>query len=160
LRLGGEANFADYQAQFDRLYRAAPVVDVRGRPVEFTPDACRHVCYEGPEDDPYGRKPRIWSQKRAERIGWIGLALSDPATEVRPDFQDPNRFSYVLIIEADPARGLEREFYGVITRSLPGNRVEFLTGFPFDFNYWRKLRAGGAPLYPTRPPGAKKRKKR
>jgi hypothetical protein len=167
LTLGGEDQFAAYQAEFDRLYHdpANPVAAIRDPsvefvPVEFAPDACRHVCYEGPEGDPYGKRPRIWSQKRAERIGWILLALTDPATEVRPDFQDPRRISYTLIIEADPAQGLPREFYGVITRLLPGNREEFVTGFAFDFAYWRKLRNGGAPLYPLRPRKAKTRKKR
>jgi hypothetical protein len=162
LTLGGKEAFDAYQAEFNRLYHDPlnPVVDILGRTVEFTPDACKHVCYKGQDDDPWSQRPREWSQERAERIPWIRLALTDPGTEVRPNFRDPDRFSYILILEADPAQGLSREFYGVITRPLPGKRVEFLTGFPFDFDYWKQMRDGGAPLYPYKPRTGPKKKRR
>jgi hypothetical protein len=162
LALGGETAFAAYQTEFDRLYHSAPIGDILGRGVEFRRDACEHVCYKGREEDPYGKLPRTWSQERAERIPWILLALTDPRTEVRPNFRHRERFSYILIIEADPARGYSREFYGVITRPISPGRVEFLTGFPFHFDYWRQMRDGGAPLYPFRPrkPKGLKRKRR
>ncbi len=151
LTLGGETAFAAYQAEFRRLYHSAPVVDILGRTVEFSRDACEHVCYKGREEDPYGKLSRTWSQERAVRIPWILLALTDPRTEVRPNFRHRERFSYILVIEADPANGYPREFFGVITRPVSANRVEFVTGFPFDFEYWKQMRDGGAPLYPFRP---------
>jgi hypothetical protein len=159
LTLGGEAVFPAYQAEFDRLYRSGPVRDILGQLVEFPADACEHICFKGQEDDPYGKLSRIWSQERAERIPWILAALSDPETEVRPNFRHRDRFSYILIVEAEPARSLPREFYGVVTRPLDGGRVEFVTAFPFQFEYWKQMRDGGAPLYPIRARKEKSKRK-
>src|SRR3954453_8330984 len=115
LRLGGEEAFEAYRIEFDRLYRSSPVRDVLGRLVHFPPQACRHVCFKPAEEDPYSRLPReTWSQDRAERIPWILAALADPGTEVRPNIQRPDRYSYILVVEADPTAGWPQEYFGVV----------------------------------------------
>lgn len=162
LELGGEDAFPDYEAAFDRIYRAGPVVDVLGNLVEFPPGACRHVCFKPPEADPYGRLPReVWSQERAERIPWIDVALSDPGTEVRPNIARPDRLSYFLTVEADPARGLPVEYYGIVAEPQGPGLMTFITGFPLgDHATFARWRRAGARLYPPPAPPKPKRGRR
>jgi hypothetical protein len=161
LALGGEDAFAAHQAEFDRLFRSGPVVDVLRNTVRFPPNACRHVCFKPPEEDPYSQLPReVWSQERAERIPWILTALTAPGVEVRPNVQRPDRLSYILVVEAVPEQGLPQEYYGVVTEPVGPGEVEFVTAFPFDHAYWARWRTGGAPLYPRKAPRPKKKARR
>src|SRR5262249_38178936 len=141
LELGGEAAFRLYEAQFDRLYRSAPVRDVLGNEVDFPRYACRHVCFRPAEEDPYHRLSRdVWSPVRAERIRWIAVALMDPGTEIRPSHQVEGRLAYLLLVDAAPAAGYEREFYGVFVEVTGPGVVTFLTAYPLDPNAWTKAR--------------------
>ena len=108
LSCGGHEFFAEYSRVFDELYRAQPFVDVLGRTVTFDDESCRHVCFE---KDPFHRSNPamkhtrlVWSQERAERIPWIGLALSDPA-EIRWNHQVNNHQAYLLAV---PQRNVQR----------------------------------------------------
>jgi hypothetical protein len=158
LLLGGEAEFTAYQTEFDRLHRAQPVVDVLNRQVEFPPHACRHVCFKGEENDPYGRQPRrVWVQERAERIPWILTALLEP-TEVRPSHQVAGREAYLLLVPGAPGSDRQWERFGVFVEVAASGLVTFLTAYPLDESTWRKARAGGRRLYP--PPAPPKGKKR
>src|SRR5438128_2282104 len=131
LRLGGEEAFGAYQREFDRLYCSSPLTDVLGHRVQFPPQACRHVCFKPVEEDPYSRLPRQdWAQERAERIPWIGAALAAPGTEVRPNIQRPDRYSYILVVEADLTAGWPQEYFGVVTEPVGPGTVEFVTAFP------------------------------
>jgi hypothetical protein len=158
LRLGGEADYAEYEAEFDRLFRVSPVSDILGRRVEFPPHACRHVCFKGEEADPYGRQPRrLWVEERAERIPWILTALQEP-TEVRPSHQVAGREAYLLLVPCLPESGRQWERFGVFAEVAASGPVTFLTAYPLDENTWRKARGGGRRLYPPPvPPKGKKR---
>jgi hypothetical protein len=112
LRLGGEEAFAAYEAAFDALFRARPDVDVLGRTVKFPFDACRHACTTDLAGEGYRRGVRAWVQARAERIGWIHRALTAP-DEVRPDFQDPDRIVYLLVVPASPEEDLPQGYFVV-----------------------------------------------
>jgi hypothetical protein len=155
LRLGGEEAFANYQREFDRLYRSGPVKDVFGRLVVFPPDACEHVCFKDQREDRYRRAPRVWTPERAERIPWILAALTAPE-EVRPSHQTDGHQAFLLLVEGDPAAGTAWERFGVYAEPIAAGRAAFVTAFPMDRWYWDAARLKGPRLYP--PPKPKRRR--
>jgi hypothetical protein len=166
LKLGGEEAFGDYQRQFDRLYRRKTLQDVLGRTVLLRRklDDCEHLCYVEHRDDVYKQGRRhVWSQTRAERIGWLELALMHP-DEVRPD-PDPNCQIYLLTIPADPSTGAAQERYGAVVEVETKTCVRLCSAYPMDESKWNKVRRSGVAVYPPRVkvPGtqpAKKKKRR
>lgn len=160
LLLGGEEAFDAYQAEFDRLYRTDTVLDVLGRSVEFAADRCRHICFKGEDDDPYGQSPRVhWRQARPERIGWILVALTDARTEVRPSHRYDNCDAYLVLVHADPANGLPQERFGVFVELLSAVRVRFRSAYPLTHQTWKLAREKGPRKYPI-PPVAGRRPRR
>lgn len=150
LQLGGEESFRQYKQQFHQMYQASEVIDVLNNRVEFAESACHHVCFKGDEEDRYSRSRREnWSQERAERIGWIKVALTGVTTEVRPDRAIYNRLNYLLIVDADPERQLPQEFYCVVAERIDARTVTFITAFPLDHQGWAGRRRAGKALSPT-----------
>ena len=150
LQLGGEEAFAEYEKEFASRYHRQFVRDVLGNRILFRPHMCRHVCFKSTEANRYKQGQReIWVQERAEHIPWILAALADPGTETFPNDQDPyNRVNYLLEVEADAAKGLNREFFCVVTEWVDDTAASFITGFPVDRNYWLKCRRVSGQLYP------------
>lgn len=149
LTLGGQERFQDYQQAFNRLYFPERVTDVLGNRVVFERTSCRHVCFKPAEDNQYGRAKRdTWSQERAERIGWIFHALSNAATEVRPNANDVRRQTYLLVVDKEAQAGGGQEYFVVVTEKLSPERVLFVTAFPANHQYWANCRKAGKRLYP------------
>lgn len=171
LRLGGEDAFEEYRAAFHRLYETAPLRDVLKRLIAFPETACRHVCFkeeEGAEkpmnSGRFGARRVRWVQERAERIPWIGPALTHPGIEIRPD-KEPNRQTCALLARvrvSDESGATERdELFAVIIAEAGTGEGVFVTAFPMERRYWEKARRAGPRLYPPpEPPKAKKRKRR
>lgn len=152
LQFGGQESFWRYRREFQRLYQSKDVtiVDVLGRRVLFPENSCRHVCFKGDAEDRYSRSSRAnWSQERADRIGWILPALTDARIEVRPEKDLYNRINYLLVVEADPIKGLEQEYYCVVAEKLEANAVVFVTAFPINHRNWANRRLKKA-LYPQK----------
>jgi hypothetical protein len=165
LQLGGEEAFAAYEAEFDRLYRSGPITDVLGNRVQFernpvdrNRNACWHACTQEQEGSLRGQ--RIWVQARAERITWILPTLTDPGTEVRPNFQRPDTIAYAAIIEAEPAQGWPQGYFFVVTAPHEPGQVRFVTAFPTTHDYWVRWRRGGRRPYPPPDPPKPGRKRR
>ena len=153
LDLGGEESFAAYQAEFDRVYRNAEVVDVLGQRVLFRQSACWHVCFKPHDDSGYSTAARsIWSPERALRLLWILPALTDPGTEVRPNVSVAMRLSYLLIVSSVPDQYLPQEYYVAITEPGAAGTATFVTAFPIDRDYWQRCRKAGRRLYPEPKP--------
>lgn len=149
LKLGGQEHFQDYQRKFNSLYFPERVTDVLGNRVVFERSSCWHVCFKPDEDNQNKRfKRELWSQERAERIGWILHALSDPSTEVRPNSTNPNRQNCLLIVEKDEDIGDKQEYFVVVTERLDPGFVLFVTAFPANHKYWSDCRKAGKRLFP------------
>ncbi|MDQ2732168.1 MAG: hypothetical protein M3Y56_10960, partial [Armatimonadota bacterium] len=117
-------------------------------------------CYVEKDKRAIGSQPRIfWAQERAERIGWIGLALLQPF-EIRPATGNSAWFAYVLVIEGDSQLGTSTEYFGVITRPTTPHRVELMSAYPLDPSTIRKWKDGGRKFYPPQPAKPKKRRKK
>lgn len=151
LKLGGQEQFWKYKAAFNQRYFPQKVTDVLGNHVVFERSSCWHVCFKPGEDENHSRAKRdAWSQLRAERIGWIGSALSDLSTEVRPNANDVNRLNYLLIVE--PEGNGTQEYFVVVTEQMEAGFVRFITAFPADHKYWVTCRRAGKRLYPKPQP--------
>ncbi len=134
LKLGGQDRFQHYRKVFNDLYFPEKITDILGNRVVFEMSSCWHVCFKPGEEEGYNRAKRdAWSQIRAERIGWIGSALCDPSTEVRPNSNATGRFTYLLIVE--PEADATQEYFVVITEQLEPGFVLFVTAFPANHKY-------------------------
>jgi hypothetical protein len=120
-------------------------------------DACYHACSK---DDERNIRQRVWVQDRAERIAWILPALQGQGTEIRPDFQNPRRIMYGVIVDAVPAEGNEQEYFFVVAEPEGKGVARFVTAFPGDHAYWVSFRRGGRPFYPPPDPSKPKKKGR
>ena len=155
LCLGGEEAFAAYKAEFDRLYRAGPVLDVLGQLVLFRSEDCRHVCYKEHRDDVYKTGPRgVWKQARAERIPWIYSALTDPRTEVRTDRERAGDLLYLCIFDGEP-----QEPYCVAVHKSGKSEGFFMSAYPvsnqkghpdWSKDGWQKKRRKGPVIWPPK----------
>ena len=150
LQLGGREAFAEYVSEFALYYPNRLIHDVLGNLILFRPHMCRHVCFKPTNENRYKQGLReIWVQERAEHIPWIRAALSDPATEMFPNDQDPyNRVNYLLSVDADTLNDLSREFFCVVAEWVDDTTASFITGFPVDRNYWLKCRRVPGRIYP------------
>lgn len=149
LKLGGQESFRTYEREFNHLYFPERVVDVLESRVVFERTSCWHVCFKPADDNHYGRSRRdVWSQERAERIGWILYALSDPSTEVRPNATNSSRQNYLLIVDKETEDGGGQEYFVVVTERLAPGFVLFVTAFPANHKYWSNCRKAGKRLYP------------
>jgi hypothetical protein len=136
-RLGGEKEFAAYQEIFSRLYHSGPIIDVLGRTVIFPNSACRHVCFVRDHKDRTNKNRVLWDQERAEHIGWIYVALTDP-TEVRWNHQNPKNQAYLLGFPSNNPRPMRR--YYVSVEPKESQKVLFLTAYPILQKYWDDAR--------------------
>lgn len=149
LKLGSQEQFQEYQKEFNRLYFPERVIDILGNRVVFERPSCWHVCFKPSEDNQYGHSGRnIWSQERAERIGWIFHALSNPSTEIRPNATNLKRQNHLLIVDKEIQDGGGQEYFIVVTEKLAVGFVLFVTAFPANHRYWSDCRKAGKRLYP------------
>ncbi len=136
---GGEEAFSFYQAEFDRLYHSAVIRDVLNRIVRFPKDSCRHVCFRRDHDKRGDRSRVLWSQERAECIGWILIALTDP-TEIRSNHQNWNNDAYLLAYPSGERRRPAKRYYVTVAPDSDGRDVTFVTGYPVQQSYWDDAR--------------------
>jgi hypothetical protein len=145
LQLRDERAFADYQAEFDRLYRSGEVKDVLGRVVLFDNDSCRRACTS--------HNHTVWAQARAERLRWITTALRTPKS-VRPSHQMPNR--QVYMVEGNLELPTGKEWHRFLVYVEPEGKpraktVRFVTAFPPDtLKYWKDAELEPGRIYPRR----------
>lgn len=71
---------AEYRAEFERLYCAAPIPTFDSIQVRFKKRDFDHCCFESIR----GTKSKsTFSHTRAERLHWIGVALADATSDRR-----------------------------------------------------------------------------
>ena len=161
LQFGGEDKFADYQAEFDRLFPEGRMIDVLGNEVIFTRDRCEHVCFKS-DDAVWNRGQRnVWSPERAERILWIAEVIANP------DFIRIDRlgiWAYMSQMERDKVNNLPGELYAVtmqVDSVKPGKpgKVYFLTAHPITVARWDRWKVNKPWVYPPDEPEPPKSKK-
>ncbi|WP_165232723.1 hypothetical protein [Aquisphaera insulae] len=147
-KLGDHSAYGEYIELFRRTCLGKPIVDPLGREVEFPPYAYAHICLKPrPHEAGYVSVEASWQADRAERIGWIEVALRDP-DEIRPNhqFRSSRNQAYLLTVEPDVPEARTTEFF-YVTVQPEGAKVVFLSAFPVDHRYWRDARKGGKALY-------------
>jgi hypothetical protein len=156
---GGHPNFDKYQSYFRHLYSNSkePVLDVMGRRVQFDVEAlddAAHVCYGGLPGQPYNE--RCWSEARAQRIGWIILALTSP-NRVHPDKSNSGNEKYLLFVKPDDELQ-DNEWYCVIVRRQGRQLVSFLTAYPISRDSYYEYGAVSPRIWPSQDQKKKKKK--
>jgi hypothetical protein len=160
LDLGGAEAFAEYTAEFRRLYRSGIVEDVWGRVVRFElpgDEDCKHVCTSGQPGDKRQLLPREWNQERAERLHWITIALREPES-IRPSHKPgmEDHEGYLVAGYAERASGAEWERYVVYVapegrqRGKHAKSVVFVTAYPIGESYWDEAIQVGPRYYPEK----------
>jgi len=144
LKLGGPDKFAAYQAEFNRMYSGQHIVDPLGNTVSFGPTDCLHVCYGG--ESRFWGDPSHWKQRRAERIGAIGPAITAP-NKMHPDKDYLKRRKYLLYLPPDDDTQ-ENEFFNVLVEATGKQSLAFITAYDIDQMTYRTYCNVPPRLYP------------
>lgn len=115
---------AEYQAHYEAVYCAGPVVTFDGIAVRFRKDKFSHCFFESSRRN--GVKD-VFSTKRAERIDWIKAALEDPHSE-RYEGWDKQRKRY----DATRRVTLVMGEYVVVIALKGQRRADFVTAYVAD----------------------------
>ena len=109
----------DYRAHFEGAYCRGPITTFDGYRVRFRKDQFGHCFFES-----VNVKDDTFSRPRAERIDWIGAALTDGTVEMRVGWDNrkkrPAKDRRVAIVAGD---------FVVIIRLRLRRKAEFVTCF-------------------------------
>lgn len=137
LELGGESHFWDYESWLLENV-ACGLVDPLKRRIYVPPTTCMHICYK----EVVPGEGDVWSQERAECLGWLPSVLTRP-DEIRPSHRLPGREVYFLTISNETVY----RYLAIVQPEPKNNTAVLITAYPSDKRYWDEARRGGTPLH-------------